>query len=229
MRMWRMLRKIATMLDSNSFQAAIFDMDGLLVDTEPLWRRAEIKVFGRVGVELTEGMTHQTTGLRVDEVVQHWFARLPWTGESREEIADGILEEVTHLIAKEGVLLPGVTDCLEQMRVAGLKIGLASSSPLKLIEAVVEKFGLGAWFGVVESAEKEPFGKPHPAVFLNAARRLEVHPARCLVFEDSVNGLIAAKAARMTCVVVPAAEQFTDVRFGLADLKLRSLQEFRWA
>ena len=81
-------------------------------------------------------------------------------------------------------------------------------------------------FRVVHSAEQEEYGKPHPAVFLTTAKHLRISPAHCLVIEDSFNGLIAAKAARMKTVVIPMAEQWNEARFDIADSKLKSLREF---
>ena len=97
----------------------------------------------------------------------------------------------------------------------------------EIIAAVLETLGIGGYFRVAQSAEHEPFGKPHPGVYIEAARALGVEPLQCLAFEDSPNGVIAAKAARMTCVAVPDPALAADRRFGAADLVLGSLTEFR--
>jgi sugar-phosphatase len=106
---------------------------------------------------------------------------------------------------------------------AGLQLAVASSSPPRLIEASLARLGLRDHFTEIVSAESEPYGKPHPAVFLTTAARLGVAPTECLVFEDSLNGLVAAKAARMICVAVP---ERVDPRFAFADLVLPSLEAF---
>jgi mannitol-1-/sugar-/sorbitol-6-/2-deoxyglucose-6-phosphatase len=217
------------MIERAGLQAAIFDMDGLLVDTEPLWRKAEVEVFGALGVPLTDALAHTTTGLRVDEVVAHWRARHPWAGTDDARVADDILDAVTALILREGRMLPGVLHALEQVQVAGLKVGLASSSPMRLIEAVLGHFVLRDHFQCWLSAEHEPFGKPHPAVYLRAATALAVPPTACIAFEDSFNGLLAAKSARMRCVLVPAPEARDDQRWGIADAVLDSLADFVWS
>lgn len=214
------------MIRRAGLQAAIFDMDGLLVDTEPLWRKAEVEVFGALGVPLTDALAHTTTGLRVDEVVAHWRARYPWEGPDDERVADDILDAVTALIVREGQLLPGVAHALALVKAADLQVGLASSSPLRLIEAVLGHFGLRGHFACWLSAEHEAYGKPHPAVYLRAAAALVAAPTACLAFEDSFNGLLAAKAARMQCVLVPAPEARGDKRWGIADLVLDSLADF---
>jgi len=207
-------------------EAAIFDMDGLLVDSEPLWCRAEQQVFPKVGLHLTEEMCRRTTGVRLDEVVRYWFSRQPWSGPTVEEIEAQIIAVVCQLVASEARPMAGVEPVLAFFRQRGFRIALASSSSSRLIQVVVDRFALGAYFDLLQSAETEPYGKPHPGVFLTAARRLGVEPTRCLAFEDSLTGLIAAKAARMKVVVVPAPQDFGQSRFDLADLQLRSLAEF---
>jgi mannitol-1-/sugar-/sorbitol-6-/2-deoxyglucose-6-phosphatase len=90
---------------------------------------------------------------------------------------------------------------------------------------VLEKLHVSDCFTIVHSAEHEAYGKPHPAVFLTTAEQLGVRPDRCLVIEDSFNGLIAAKAAKMKTIVLPMASQWDETRFDIADIKLHSLSE----
>lgn len=205
--------------------AAIFDMDGLLVDSEPLWRRTEVEVFGEVGLSITEAMCEATTGLRIDEVVEHWFRRAPWNGPTCAELAERIVDRMVERVAREGRALPGAHRAVEACAAAGLRLAIASSSHERLIAATLERLELTASFGVIVSAQHERYGKPHPAVFLAAAERLDVPPPRCLVLEDSIAGVIAAKAARMTCVAVPAPSDRDDRRLGVADRVLGSLEE----
>lgn len=207
-------------------EAVIFDMDGLLVDSEPLWRRAEQAVFPQVGIELDDGMCMQTMGMRLDEVVRYWFERKPWEGCGLEEIEETVIRTVIDLVVQEGRPLEGVEYILDFFRKLNFRIGLASSSPTRLIDAVVDKFGIRGCFDLLQSAEGEPYGKPHPGVFITTANKLQVDPTACLVFEDSFAGLIAARAARMKVVVVPEEESFCQSRFDIADLKLRSLRQF---
>jgi sugar-phosphatase len=135
------------------------------------------------------------------------------------------------LVQEQGVSLDGADELLEFFRSHSIPIALASSSPMRLINAVLQKLCMRAVFSVIHSAKREEYGKPHPAVFLSTAKKLRVNPAHCLVFEDSFNGLIAAKAALMKTVVIPIEAQWNEKRFDIADLKLRSLtkfSEFRW-
>ena len=91
---------------------------------------------------------------------------------------------------------------------------------------MTDKLNIGHYLDATASAEHLPFGKPHPQVYMDCAAALGAHPLECLCFEDSFNGLIAAKAARMRCVVIPVADQYTLPKWGAADLKLHSLEEF---
>ncbi|HMP92994.1 MAG TPA: HAD-IA family hydrolase, partial [Phnomibacter sp.] len=108
----------------------------------------------------------------------------------------------------------------------GLPIGLATSSPLAMAYKVVQLLGIHPYFKVLTSAEHLPYGKPHPQVYLDCAEKLGIMPADILCFEDSVNGMVAAKAAKMKCVVVPAFAQRQWPAWGLADLRISSLQNF---
>jgi sugar-phosphatase len=119
--------------------------------------------------------------------------------------------------------MDGVAEAIALVQQMGLKIGLASSSPMALIEAVLEKINLKDFFTASTSAEFLPFGKPHPQVFIDCANALQSKPIECICFEDSFNGLIAAKAARMKCILVPHPEQFSEDKWNIADLKLSSL------
>lgn len=203
-------------------RAAIFDMDGLLIDSEPFWREVEVEVFRDVGVPLTEAMCHQTTGLRIDDVVAHWQRRHPWQQPAASVVQERIVARMVETIAARGVAKRGVGHALDWAAGSGLQLALASASPMRIIRAVLDRLGLAERFHVVRSAEDEPWGKPHPAIFLTTAAALDVRPEECLVFEDSLNGVIAAKAARMRCVCVPETR---DPRFVLADERLESLEE----
>ena len=104
-------------------------------------------------------------------------------------------------------------------------LALASSTPMALIIRCLQHFGLLDRFAAIHSAEHEPFGKPHPGVFLSAAASLDVAPDECLVFEDSAAGVLAAKSGTMTVVAVPTPDDLYRPEFALADLVLVSLEE----
>jgi len=212
-------------------QAVVFDLDGLLIDSEPLWEQAAIEAFAAVGQHLTEDDCRETTGLRIEEVAAHWWARSPWdaTQGDADSAAAAMVTDITArveaAIRERGTAMPGALDTVELCRSRGLKLAVASSSDLRLVHAALARIGLADAFHAVHSAEHLPHAKPHPAVFLETAAALGVSPLHCLVLEDSVNGVIAAKAARMHCIAVPAAHQASDPRFALADLLLADLTQ----
>lgn len=210
---------------SGKLRTVIYDMDGLIINSEPFWRQVEIKVFATVGVHLTEHDCIQTTGFRFDEVVDFWYNRQPWTGKSKQQIHDEVIDEMENAITHHATEMEGVHASLEYFKGKGLSIALASSSAMRLIKATVKKLDIENYFELLVSAEHETYGKPHPAVFLRTAETLKVRPDECLVLEDSFYGLLAAKAAKMKCAVVPDALGFNDARFVIADWKLKSLKE----
>lgn len=206
--------------------AAIFDMDGLLIDSEPLWDRAELEVISSLGVDITRrGELPDTLGLRIDMVVDLWYAQQPWSGPSRQEVTARIIERAISLVEAERPLLPGVREALALCKANGLRVGLASASPLHMLEKVLAMFDLRDSFDALASAESLPYSKPHPQVYLDCAAKLGVDPLACVALEDSVNGMIASKAARMRSIVVPDEEHRADPRYVLANVKLDSLQQ----
>jgi len=206
-------------------KAVIFDMDGLLIDSEPLWRKAEMEVFAKVGIRLTEDDCKETMGYRLNEVVDLWYARQPWEGLSKREIEEGILDRVSELILSKGKIMEGVNKTIQSCMDLNLKMAIASSSPMKLIMSVVKLLGMERNFDVLHSAEFEPYGKPHPAVFISTAKKLGVSGHNCLVLEDSLHGVISALAAKMKVVAIPDPLQFSNPKFKVADRVFKSLSE----
>lgn len=204
----------------------LFDMDGLLLDTENLWGESMMRVAHKHGIPITKERFKETTGLRIYEVTDYWLVRYPWQGSTAATVAEEILDDIIDTSKKHGSVLKGVMQTLELLKKHKFKIGLASSSPKRMIEALVDHFDITHWFDCITSADVVELGKPHPAVFLHCAQSLGSKPINCVVLEDSVNGMIAGKAARMKVIVVPDELHFDDPRFALADAKLRSLEDF---
>jgi len=204
----------------------IFDIDGLLVDSEPLWNEAADEVFKQYGILLTEQQYLSTTGLRTKEFVDQWFGYFDVSKSNAAEAEQRIIATVLKKIETRGTVMPGVRHIINFFCEKGFKIGLATSSPQELIDLVVQMIGITPYIKATASAQELPYGKPHPQVYLDCATKLDSLPSSCLCFEDSFNGLIAAKAARMKCVVVPHHNQLKEERWGAADLKLSSLQNF---
>jgi sugar-phosphatase len=206
-------------------EAVIFDMDGLLIDSEPLWKQAETEVFNKIGVPLTREEALQTTGMRTDEMVQYWHQRYQWRGTSAKEVQERIEHRVLELIQRHGNAKDGVDHAIKLCEELGLPMAVASSSAMPIVCAVIEKLGIKHKLEIMHSAEFETHGKPHPAVYISAARKLKITPGACLAFEDSVNGAISAKAAKMHCIAIPEAHMVGDKRYGIADIVLNSLRD----
>ena len=206
--------------------AVVFDLDGLLIDSEPFWRRAEIEVFGRVGLELTELDVRQTMGLRIDDAVGHWWDRAPWEGMTPVEVERAVTARVAELIENEGVPMPGAMDLIALCRQRSIPMAVCSGSYAVVIEAAMDKLGITSSMSAWHSAEWEPLGKPHPGSYLTTADKLGVDPTACLAFEASFHGAISAKAARMRVVAVPEPAALASPRWGFCDLVLGSLEAF---
>jgi HAD superfamily hydrolase (TIGR01509 family) len=207
-------------------EAIIFDMDGVLIDSEPFWIQAEMEILSTVGVDLTPELCTHTTGLRIEATVQYWYERIPWKEKSREHVALEIQERVAELIRRNAHPCDGVDKIIALASENRLPMGLCSSSPYVIVRQVVDQLELLDNLSVVYSTENEPFGKPHPGGYMTTATRLEVPCARCLVFEDSLNGAISAKAAGMKVVAVPQGGQRMSTRFDFCDAKISSLIDF---
>jgi len=206
-------------------KAVIFDMDGVIVDSEPLWRIAEREVFAGIGLDLTDADCEKTMGMRTDEVAAYWYGQSPWRGPSPTEVEELIEGRMLTLIDERAEAMPGLQHAIGSARTAGLELAIASSSTPVLIEAVLDKLGLGTTFGVIRSAIEEEYGKPHPAVFLTTARLLGVEPDECVVIEDSVAGVRAARAAGMRVIAIPPDHLSEKAAYLEAELKLASLDE----
>lgn len=208
-------------------KAVIFDFDGVIINSEPLWVEAERNVFRTVGVELTHEMCRQTTGLNTQDTIQYWYNAYKWTGKSSFQLYKEIMESMQSLIFERADLQDGYLDVLQFFVDRKLPVAVASSSPLKLITTALKKFHLFEFYKIISSSENEEYGKPHPALYLGAAKKLGIEPSTCLAFEDSFNGAIAAKAARMKLIAVPDSHDYQTTRFDFADLKLNSLKDFK--
>ena len=159
------------------------------------------EVFSSLGSNLEKTDFQKTVGLRIDEVIAYWKPIENWVPEIKE-IETDIVTKMVDLIHYQSCPLPGVIETLDFLKLK-TPIGLATSSPQKLIDAVLKTLDVKQYFDAIQSAETETQGKPHPAVFLSAAKKMNVRPEKCLVIEDSLNGIIAAKAARMAVVCIP--------------------------
>lgn len=204
----------------------LFDMDGVLLDTEPLWGKCLLNVAEKHNIPISRDRFRETTGLHINEVTRYWKQKYPWEGSTPEEVANDVLDEIIACSKVEATVLPGVIESLELLKKNGYKIGLASSSTMRMISELITHFNIKDYFDTVTSADSVEMGKPHPAVFLLSASQVNSSPLQCAVIEDSINGMVAAKAARMKVIAVPDVLHYHKPEFELADAKLTSLKDF---
>lgn len=204
----------------------IFDMDGLLIDSEPLWQQAAEELFAGYGRKLSAQQYAKTTGLRTKEFLNFWFTYFKIPPEKLLEAEDMVVGRVVELVKQKGKPLPGVTYIFDFFKERDFNIGLATSSGPALIEVVIDLLNIRDDLSAVSSANDLAYGKPHPEVYLNCAEKLAASPWQCICFEDSFNGMIAAKAAGMKCVIVPAHAASQKTIWDAADLKIPSLSSF---
>ncbi len=183
-------------------------------------------MFATVGLRLTETDVRQTMGLRIDDAVRHWWRRFPWDGLTPTEVERSITGRVAELIAEAGEPMPGSLEAVALCERLALPAAVCSGSYAVVIEAALRRLGIAESVTTWHSAEWEPLGKPHPGAYLSTAAKLGIDPAGCLAVEDSFNGAIAAKAARMRVVAVPEPAAFDSPRWGFCDALLPTMLEF---
>jgi HAD superfamily hydrolase (TIGR01509 family) len=212
-------------LNINQFEAVIFDMDGVLIDSEPIWKIAMEQAFHSVGCMLTREDFQKTVGLRIDEVVSYWYKVAPWENETEHEVEQMIIQKMVEFLSVAVKPLVGVVETLQYLKEKGLKIGLATSSYRILVDTVLYACEITEYFDVIHTAEEEDYGKPHPAVYMTAADRLGVNFSKCLVIEDSINGVISGKAARMQVVCIPEKTHHVNPKLILADYTFETMEQ----
>ncbi len=207
-------------------KAVIFDMDGVLIDSEPSWRQAMTEVFTQAGIPYSEQEAAKTQGVRIGDIVRQVRGQHPAADWTAEKLDKAICDRVSELVLAHGRIMPGIDRILDAAGRKGLKLGLATSTPREVAANFIRRIGIGDKLDAVCTGDEVRYGKPHPEIYLLCASLLGVEPQECLVFEDSVSGVLAAKAARCKCIAVPESGMFDDPRYGIADLKLHGLEEF---
>lgn len=202
----------------------IFDLDGLLIDSEPLWQASEEVVLAEYGKAWDHDIARSHIGVRLDEcavimVKAYGLDLEPKVLETR------IMTRMFEMVVEKLVIMPGAHELIEQAHQAGLILAVASSSPENYIRHVVQAAGWSAYIQVMASGFNVPRGKPAPDVYLEAARMLQVEPHKAISFEDSINGAKAAQAAGLRCVAIPGHGFVPEDFAGIADWVLPSLTE----
>lgn len=184
------------------FSAIIFDMDGLLVDSERVWHMAEDAFIASFGHVYTVEVRDKIVGLRMDEFVAVLKAHYNLE-PSVQQLSEALEARVMTLLATEVKPQPGARAMIDYVMAQGIPHAIASSSSMNVINATLSAQGWLEYFPIRCTADDEARGKPAPDVYLRAASRVGVDPAACLALEDSPNGARAAVAAGMTCFAVP--------------------------
>lgn len=206
------------------YSAVIFDMDGVLADSEPTYFAAMQSVLGPLGVEITEEHQRHIMGSSI-EATWRYFAETFALEGSLDALVDSYDHELRHLLAQLHDTLPGVRELIPRLRGLGLPIAVASSSIPEWINALLGGLGLQDAFDTAVSTREAGRSKPAPDVYLLAARRLAVPPAGCIAIEDTPTGLASANAAGMfTIQTRSASSAFPPLPN--ADLVLDSLLDF---
>lgn len=203
-------------------KAVIWDMDGVMVDSEVLWGEMEQVFFPRHGIDYHDEFKQYVMG-KIQPQVAAFYKEQFNLPQSVEDIIDERVTLLKDIYRKKLQPNPGLHEAVAYCQREILKMAVASSSPRSLIEFVLNTIGLHDAFPVITSGDEVERGKPEPDIFILTAKKLEVAPSECMVIEDSQNGLSAAKAAGMYCVVMPdprfsKLEQFTAADAVVQDL-----------
>ncbi|MEQ1961682.1 hexitol phosphatase HxpB [Xenorhabdus khoisanae] len=206
-------------------KAVIFDMDGVLINSEPLWKKSGMLILNHYGVPITYDEMMSMVGIPVSCMIDRACQLYNKNDLDKSKIEKDLFNRGVELILTEKLLMDGVIECLDLLVSKNIKIGIASASPLSFLLKIVEQCGIANYFDHISSAEDMPYNKPHPMVYLNAAEKLNVSSKECIGIEDSKTGMIAVKAASMKCVVMPSYNEYNHTYWDAADWKIKSLQE----
>ncbi|MEE9213304.1 MAG: HAD family phosphatase [Thermodesulfobacteriota bacterium] len=204
-------------------KAVIFDMDGVMVDSEYLWERAETILLSRRNIEYNDQYRDQIVGLNQNDSGKLLIETFS-LNESIEKVISERIDILFELYDNQLKLNTGLINLLEKLKINNFLLAVASSSPKKVVRYVVDKFKLSNYFHAIISGDNAAEGKPHPEIYLKTAQELSTAPKSCVAIEDSINGLISAKEAGMYCIAVPD-KRLSQNLFKKADMILCSLDE----
>jgi len=180
-------------------KAIIFDMDGVIVDSEHLWSKAENEIFSSLGVKLDEDSCQLTQSMTTREVAKFWYTKYPWKDIGLKQVEQRVISRVITLIEDENCEITGIRETIKKLKSNGFKIGLATNSPYQ-IPIVLDKLGIANYFDAIISSEFVKNGKPEPDIYIKALQELEELPEHCIVIEDSNTGIASAKKAGITTI-----------------------------
>ena len=202
------------------FRAVIFDMDGLLLETEVAWQRAEEDLFRRYGQEFSMDDKLAVIGTSAEHTAEYFARRLGKPPQGGAALVDELMEAMHAQLRLQVEGRPGAIELIERLR-GRTRLGLASNSPRRLVDAALATARLADAFDAIATSDEAAF-KPAPDIYLLACERLGVPPQDALALEDSASGIAAAKAAGLTCIAVP---QFAEIDVSAADRVIDSLED----
>jgi len=207
------------------FYAVIFDLDGVLADSEPWWNQIDAKLLAEYGVSYRGEYHRNVLGVSYRLAVE-FYKNAFHISASVEELMRRRGEIATDFFANRVSLFPSAKTTLEQLREMKLQLAVATSSVSASARPFLERTGIKSLFSVVVTGDEVQQGKPHPEIYLRAAKKLGISPEACLVIEDALAGIAAAKAAKMRVAAIPDT-RFVDPReYEMkADYVLGSLSE----
>jgi HAD superfamily hydrolase (TIGR01509 family) len=211
----------ATELLPDRYRAVVFDMDGLLLDTETLWHQAETQLFARRGVEFTWDDKMTVIGTSFAFTADYFADRLGVPREQGPALVDEMLEVMHGQLRAQVNGRPGAVELVERLR-GRTRLGLASNSPRAMVDTALATARLTDAFDAIVTSDDVEHPKPAPDLYLLACERLGVMPAEALALEDSPSGVAAAKAAGLTCIAVP---QYAETDVSAADRIIDSLED----
>ena len=208
---------------SGRYRAVIFDMDGLLLDTETLWHEAEAELFRRHGAEFTHEDQLRVIGTSFDTSARYFAERLGWPVDRRMELVHESTALMHERVRDQVHARPGAVELIQRLRtLEGVRLGLASNSPRYLVDDALATAGMTDAFETIVTADDVERPKPAPDIYLLVCERLGVDPSEALALEDSSSGVVAAKAAGLTCIAVP---MFAETDVSAADRVIASLED----
>lgn len=205
--------------------AAIFDMDGTIIDSEPFWAMAEHEVFSELGINVTPQDTKITAALTTKEVIEYWHKKKPWEGHI-EDAENKVVQRVSELVKSKGEPMPGAIEALELCMKNNIRLALCTNSPVSLIKLVLNRLQLQNTFEILTSGELEERGKPHPAVYQTALKLLKIEAHQAIAIEDTPTGVKSANQAGIKTIAVSNIRNPQEMVEAGANICLTNLHEF---